>query len=98
MKNWPFILYKCVADAIGDPIPDFDVKYTLQMWADGPMGDLFFNVSGVKRRSLDNPEERAKLLPELVARRIALGPPWPVAHVLPDADVTISVDGIEPKS
>jgi len=91
--DWPFILYKCVAHAIDEDCPDFDVKYRVHFSCATPNGrEAYWDVSGIHRRLLDDDAERARFLPELAARCLASGPPWPEATILGDEDATLNID------
>lgn len=62
VSDWPHVLYRAVADAVGEPVPDFETTHTVRVFfEDGTM----VTVQGVHGRDFKDPAKRTQLLGDL---------------------------------
>jgi len=62
VHDWPFKLYEAVASAVGDAIPDFDVKYTVMLTL---KTGRHVSIENVRRSEFEDRDRMAKLFQRL---------------------------------
>lgn len=65
VSDWPYVLYRTVAGAVGEPVPVFETTHTLQLFfEDG----AFLTVPNVAGKDFQDPAKRLELINDLERR------------------------------